>query len=336
MRNLSRYPIIGYGSGVVGVDELNAKVDDVWHGVLADSRAREEAGRILGIAPDDLERKFPTSPFEVRTNEAGLGPVETAILVFVGAVAYDLVKGVAKSAVKETLRILWQKVVKPQVENYLPLGAFGSEAYLDEPGDKKGIEVMVSGPLAPRQLDIGRKASLRILMTKAMIFRSEGLPGQDQGATVQQKAALDLIKSGATTARAGTEPPLGKLVRSSLCGFNTFTFKGHTTAADVLSRRIRNFRQEIDSFECQPCSNGKGEEKCLAEFLEFLRHTRRVVTDKYQMVTGDEAISWPKVLLETAEHHAHQTTDILDIAAATGTCRYADSINPNSLVGLGI
>ena len=135
MRNLSRYPIIGYGSGVVGVDELNAKVDDVWHGVLADSRAREEAGRILGIAPDDLERKFPTSPFEVRTNEAGLGPVETAILVFVGAVAYDLVKGVAKSAVKETLRILWQKVVKPQVENYLPLGAFGSEAYLDEPAN---------------------------------------------------------------------------------------------------------------------------------------------------------------------------------------------------------
>ena len=130
-------PLIGYGTGVVGVAELNHKIGEAWREVLADPRAKEEAAKILGIKLSDLEKEIPASPFEVRANEAGLGPVETAILVFVGAVVYDLAKDAAKDAVKAAFRSLWQKVIKNKVEKYLPLGAFGKEVDVNDSGDKK-------------------------------------------------------------------------------------------------------------------------------------------------------------------------------------------------------
>lgn len=135
--NDAAIPLIGYGTGVVGVAELNDKVGEAWREVLADPRAKEAAAKILGIKPGDLEKEIPASPFEVRATEAGLGPVETAILVFAGAVAYDLAKDAAKYPVKAAFRSLWQKVIKPKVEEHLPLGAFGKEADISDSEDIK-------------------------------------------------------------------------------------------------------------------------------------------------------------------------------------------------------
>jgi hypothetical protein len=129
--------IVGYGSGVAGTDELNEEADRAWRQVLADPRTTEQAANLLGVAPSDLAKKLPTSPFEFKTNAAGLGPVEIGVIVFAGNVTYDLAKEIARAALKAALIELWQKLIKPRIERRLPLGALGKEPDVGDLGGKK-------------------------------------------------------------------------------------------------------------------------------------------------------------------------------------------------------
>src|SRR5258708_14769945 len=191
---------------------------------------------------------------------------------------------------------------------------------------------MAEGSPQLRQLDFGRLASLRILIATALIFRDKGLPGKDEHAARQQDAFLGLIEAGALTAQSETVEPLGAAIRRALRGSYSFEFSGQTPAALILSKRIGDFRLSIDNFECPHYFNRNGESNCLGEFLELLSRLHSFAATAYRKVTDGETISWPKIFLETAHYHAHQTTDILDIAAATGTCRYADAPQPISIV----
>jgi hypothetical protein len=129
--------ILGYGGGFVGADELNSEADKAWREMLADPRTREQAAKLLDVTPGDLAKKLPASPFEFKTNEAGLGPVELGLIVFAGNVAYDLAKEVARTALKTALVEIWRKLIKPRIESQLPLGALGNEADVGDPGDKR-------------------------------------------------------------------------------------------------------------------------------------------------------------------------------------------------------
>jgi hypothetical protein len=130
------HPLVvdGYGSGAPGTAKLNQAIEVAWRDVLADPDSRREAAAILGIEPDELAKHFPVSPYEAEPNEAGFGPVEAAILVFVGNVAYDVAKGLAKKGVDAALSAMWKKVIRPKVEGLLPWGALDG----NKPVDRKG------------------------------------------------------------------------------------------------------------------------------------------------------------------------------------------------------
>ena len=129
--------LVTYGDNVVGVVQLNNTIELAWAGILKDPRARAEAAEILAVAPEDLEKLLPTAPVQVDSAESGFGPLETAIIVFVSAVAYDVAKDFAKTAVKAALLTLWEKAIRPRVENMLPLGSLGNEVRSEGTKDKK-------------------------------------------------------------------------------------------------------------------------------------------------------------------------------------------------------
>jgi hypothetical protein len=193
-----------------------------------------------------------------------------------------------------------------------------------------------------RQLDLGRLAALRIRLTTALIFRSEGLPGRNvvdreihDQAVQEQQGVIAKLDAAATWAMSRRGPSLGTVLSEVLCPLEV-SLNGTAGASTILAKRVASFHQAITAFDCPHCASAGDERKCIAEFLELFGLVHEIVAEAYRKVADDGALVWPKVLLEMAPHHAHQTTDILDIAAATGTCRIADDDGPISIVGLGI
>jgi hypothetical protein len=119
--------VAAYGTGNVGVPRLNLELHHVWKEILGDALMRKQAAQALGMLPDEFAKAYPNSPFQFTAKEAGFGPVETAILVFVTAVAHDVIKDVAKDAAKTAFVSLWE-IIKPKVEWNLPPNALGPES----------------------------------------------------------------------------------------------------------------------------------------------------------------------------------------------------------------
>jgi hypothetical protein len=106
---------------------------------------------------------------------------------------------------------------------------------------------------------------------------------------------------------------------------------------------LRAFRNLIDAFDCPFCAvadAGKRDPpdsacRCMAELQEVFNKTAEVAAILYRKISKDQGLSWPTLFFETANIHAHQTTDVLDIAAVTGACRYGLlEGRPVSVVGL--
>lgn len=127
--------VAAYGSGGAGIKQINQAIGAAWEKVLADPDAHKEAADLLGVPFEELAERFPTSPYEAKPSQAGFGPLETALLVFVGNVAYDVAKELAKKAAEGALRTVWERVVQPKVKLLLPSAGLGSEKKLDEKRD---------------------------------------------------------------------------------------------------------------------------------------------------------------------------------------------------------
>jgi hypothetical protein len=127
--------IAAYGSGVVGVPKLKLELQRVWTEVLSGPATREEAARALKLPDAELVNALREPPFELTPSEAGLGPVESALLVFASGLAYDVVKDVTKEATKASFVALW-KLVKQKLELNLPQDAIGKEVKLTKNGEE--------------------------------------------------------------------------------------------------------------------------------------------------------------------------------------------------------
>jgi hypothetical protein len=128
-----RIEIGGYASGSAGLGQINDAIQRAWAQILADPGDRADAAKLLKIPAEDLPQ---LSPLFAQPSEAGLGVVETAILIvavdFARDLGYDLLKDVTKDAVKTALKALWNKLVKERVEEDLPTGGIGHETHLPD------------------------------------------------------------------------------------------------------------------------------------------------------------------------------------------------------------
>jgi hypothetical protein len=124
-----RVALVGYDStGVAGAPQLNKEIKTAWQDILDNADDRRRAADILGLAdPEQLRSRLPNAPFEVEPNEGGLGPIEIALLVFAGNVAYDVAKDLAKKGAEAALFSLWKEVVKPKIEEQFPDSGLGAE-----------------------------------------------------------------------------------------------------------------------------------------------------------------------------------------------------------------
>jgi hypothetical protein len=197
---------------------------------------------------------------------------------------------------------------------------------------------MATTPPKLKELSFGRRASLRIRLTTSMVFRAEGLAGACDTSAGKLDAILQNLHCASTKARTMAQPPLGNAVRQAVGDFGDFTFSPQDPTDRLLKHRVDCYRERIAAFECAHCSGSDLEERiCIAEFAELFDSTKSFVLERYrQAAQGREPAAWPALLLETTYNHAHQTTDILDIAAATGSCRVADGDSPISIVGIAI
>jgi hypothetical protein len=128
--------IAGYATGTAPKAELNERLATVWNEVRHDPALVADAARALGVTPDEL-RSLEQPPFAIGARQQGIGVVETAIIVFVADVAYDLTKDIAKDAARAALKRLWD-FTKVRIESGLPLGAFGREVRPDEVQNRDG------------------------------------------------------------------------------------------------------------------------------------------------------------------------------------------------------
>lgn len=124
--------LLGYTTGSVDAQELNEQVGRAWSEILQDPAARAEAASLLQVPIHRLQEAGTAPPVSLKPEESGTGVVETAVIVFVTTVGYDLLKDLTKDAAKAALLTLWERVIKPRVERILPLGAFGEESRIQD------------------------------------------------------------------------------------------------------------------------------------------------------------------------------------------------------------
>jgi hypothetical protein len=196
-----------------------------------------------------------------------------------------------------------------------------------------------------RLLDFKRRAALRIRLATAMAFRGEGLPGASKTSSDNQVAILSLLDAASKAARAGAKPPIKDAIHRALPDLDTVELNPIEPAGRVLAERLQAFRDFIGSFDCPYCTepdSGKhnppgGAWLCMAELYELFDQAVKVASISYRQVSDDPDLVWPGLFLETADIHAYYTTDVLDIAAVTGSCRYGTANGaPLSVVGLAV
>lgn len=202
---------------------------------------------------------------------------------------------------------------------------------------------MARESLRLRHLDFNRRVALRIRLATALAFRREGLPGASKKSTTKQDSILKKLDAASIDARANAKPPIRDAIRQALPNLDKIEFDSRLPAENVLAQRLQLFRTLIDDFDCPFCTVpdvGKHEPphdacRCMTELHELFDKAGEVAASLYRQFSKKRDISWPALFLETADVPANQTTDVLDVAAVTGACRYGFvGGRPASVVGL--
>jgi hypothetical protein len=90
--------IAAYGTGAAGIVKLRRELQLAWDEVRSQEEAVAEIAKILQVNPSQIAT-LDEPLVKLKVGQSGLGVVETAIIVFVGHVLYDVSKDLTKDAI---------------------------------------------------------------------------------------------------------------------------------------------------------------------------------------------------------------------------------------------
>lgn len=191
-----------------------------------------------------------------------------------------------------------------------------------------------------RQLDFSRVVALCFRMSAATIFREKGLAGRHEGASGDQAELAAALAVAARALRSRSNPPLSAAFSTQWGKVSASAPRTDSPGGKVLAARLQQFEEHLQKASAEAAElagiatpQEAAYRICLREVQAILDALNTFVRWIYGRVVSD--FSPPEIFLETAHLHEHQTTDMLDEAAITGTCRVSDISYPVSIVGLG-
>lgn len=194
-----------------------------------------------------------------------------------------------------------------------------------------------------RRLEFPRVAALCFRMTAAAVFRDRGVPGRDTQAADDQRELMAAIDTAARALRSKSVPPLSSAMAAAWLSLEASKPRSGSLSGDVIAERFHTFGELIRQKGKRaddlagPHSTSTDHESAaddvfMSEITPVLESLTGFVADLH--CVHAKFCTPPLILLETAHLHQHQTTDLLDAAAITGTCRL-DENQSTSIVGLG-
>lgn len=110
--------IAAYGTGAAGIVKLRRELQAAWNELRSQEATAAEIAKILQIDPSRIAT-LEEPPVQLEVGQSGLGAVETAILVYVSNVVYDLSKDITKDAIKAAARHIWRCILIPKMTDRL-------------------------------------------------------------------------------------------------------------------------------------------------------------------------------------------------------------------------
>ena len=195
---------------------------------------------------------------------------------------------------------------------------------------------------ALRKLDYQRVAALCVLLVSAETFRNGGVPGRDAKVGDDQVLVLSAIEIAARRLRVDCASPLSSALSSALASIAAAN-PGSSHAAVVAARlaafesALRAMGATADALQAEHAAM-TADDAAYSTFVAPIEAIFASLADYVSAlyVRALPTLARPDVLLETAHLHEHQTTDMLDASAITGTCRVDDGDRQTSIVGLGL
>jgi hypothetical protein len=109
-----------YSHGTEKLTALRPLIEKAWQQTLGDADQAQAIASILNISIDRLGAE---SPINAKAAASGITGFEGALLLFAADWLADLGKDLAKDAIEEAAKKIWQEYIKPK----LPHGAIGDE-----------------------------------------------------------------------------------------------------------------------------------------------------------------------------------------------------------------
>jgi hypothetical protein len=202
---------------------------------------------------------------------------------------------------------------------------------------------------AIRQLDLRRRAALRVRLTLAFSFRSRDIPIASEEDVFSQRSITQNLEAISQYLLAHAKPPLDEAIHTAIADFKSIPIEN-----PILAQRTKTVIDELNAFTCAdclgakqcgfPCNGDKSQDlsiinkgsACLKELFELFNCALSIVDQQYRKFTILNSIfGRPEMYLETSNQHADRCADIFQITAATGSCRVRDN-GLNAIIILGI
>jgi len=194
-----------------------------------------------------------------------------------------------------------------------------------------------------QNLDLARRAALRIRVTTALEFRPRGLPGRDKLASAQLRslreavlAASDMLLSRPELA-GQSQGDLAAQIEAALTPF--WGWFDANPPVPVVRRRVAPLKSALAS-ENVSCAHCAGDEtapmSCRLEFDTLLASIDDAVGRIYAPLMAQTGVSPPDLILILKPIEADQRTGLLDTTAVLGSCKFDDTKVATSRVTLSI
>ena len=194
-----------------------------------------------------------------------------------------------------------------------------------------------------QNLDLGRRAALRIRVTTALELRNRGLPGRDKLASAQLRsllrsvlAASDVLLSRPELA-GQSQGDLAAQIEAALAPF--WGWFDANPPVPVVGKRVAPLKSALAS-ENVSCAHCAGDQtapmSCRREFDTLFASIDDAVGGAYALLMAEAGISPPNLILILKPIEANQRTGLLDTTAILGSCKFDDDTVATSRVTLSI
>lgn len=182
---------------------------------------------------------------------------------------------------------------------------------------------MTDSVLNPRELDLGRLASLRIRLAAALAFEDQGLANAK--ALDSQRAVLGAIDASALQAKTSKAASLGAAISAATSAVASFSVDATSDPGGVVRARLARFNAGLSQIHCAHCSMGgtDGPRRCVSEFDDIFDSERAFVEAAYRNASGAplNALTVQLEFVSLAPTHSE---------TISGSCRYDDNEAPRS------